>query len=69
MYRLMKSEKFTLQHVISGSMSSYRQTEVEHFQQLDAALGACEVANNEDRSHFYVLNDSGQEYYSDTWID
>ena len=69
MYHLMKSNKFTLDHLVSGLMSSYRQTEIGHFQQFRAALGACEVANNEGRSRFYVLNESGQEYYDGTWID
>ena len=69
MYHLMKSEKFTLDHMISGSMSSYRQTEVDHFEQFGAALEACEAANNQGRSRFYVLNESGQEYYGDTWIE
>ena len=69
MYRLMKSEKFTLDHVISGSLLSYRQTEVDHFLNFHAAVEACAIANNEGRPHFYVLNESGQEYYGDTWID
>ena len=69
MYRLMKSEKFTFEHVIYGSMSSYRQTEVDHFLKFLTAVEACEVANNEGRLQFYVLNESGQEYYGDTWID
>lgn len=69
MYRLMKSEKFSLKPVISGLMSSYRQTEVDQFQQFSAALEACKAANCKGRSRFYVLNDSGQEYYGDTWID
>lgn len=69
MYRLMKSEKITLDHIISGVMSMYRQTEVDHFQKFPPALEACQLANNEGKSHYYVLNESGQEYYSDTWID
>jgi hypothetical protein len=69
MYRLMKSEKFTLDHVTSGHTSFYRQTQVKHFQQFRSALGACEVANNTSESRYYLLNDSGQEYYCGTWID
>ena len=69
MYRLMKSEKFTLGHPTSGLASSYRQTPVKHFQQFRTALCACEVANNSGRSRYYLLNESGQEYYGGTWID
>jgi hypothetical protein len=65
----MKSEKITLDHVISGQMSSYRHMEIRHFHQFRAALGACEVANNEGRSRYYILNESGKEYYDGTWID
>jgi hypothetical protein len=69
MYRLMKSEKFTLDHALSGLMSLYRQTEMGHFEQFPAAHVACEVANNKGESRYYVLNGSGQEYYDGTWID
>lgn len=69
MYRLMKSEKFTLDHAISGLMSLYRQTEMGHFEQFPAAHGACAVANNKGKSRYYVLNESGQEYYDGIWID
>ena len=69
MYHLMKSEQFTLDHVISGLLSTYRNTAVCHFRQFRAALGACEVANNKDRSRYYVLNESGQEYCDGIWID
>jgi len=69
MYRLMKSEKFTLDDVTSGLISFYRQTAVECFPQLYVALGACEVANNNGSSRHYLLNESGQEYYGGTWID
>ena len=53
MYRLMKSEKFTLDHLTSGLISFYRQTQVKHFRQFRSALGACEVANNNGRSRYY----------------
>lgn len=66
MYRLMKSEKFTLDDLTSGLMSFYRQTQVECFQRFRSALGACEVANNSGRSRYYLLNESGQEYYGTT---
>ncbi len=69
MYHLMKSEKHTLDHLVSGRLASYRQSEVTHFQQVLDALEACELANNEGRSRCYVLNESGQEYYEGTWID
>ena len=69
MYRLMKSEKFTLDHLTSGLISFYRQTQEKHFRQLRSALGACEGANNNGRSRCYLLNESGQEYYGGTWID
>ena len=68
MYRLMKSEKFTLDHLVSGSMSSYRQIQLNHFPQLSTALTACEVANKNVSGRHYVLNDSGEEYYEGTWI-
>ncbi len=69
MYRLMKSDKFTLDHAISGCMSSYRQTEVNQFQQFRTAREACVVANKTGWSHYYILNESGNEYYDGSWID
>ena len=69
MYHLMKSEKFTLDHPISGLMSSYRQIEIDHFEQFPAAHDACEIANNKGRSRYYVVNETGQEYYDGIWID
>jgi hypothetical protein len=69
MYRLMKSEKFTLDHLTSGLISFYRQTQVKHCQQFRPALCACEVANNSGRSRYYLLNELGQVYFSGTWID
>jgi hypothetical protein len=65
----MKSEKFTLDHLTSGLVSFYRQTQVKCFVRLHAALGACEVANNGGGSRYYLLNECGQEYYGGTWID
>jgi ferritin len=69
MYRLMKSKKYTVDHLTSGLRSFYRQTQVEHFQQFRSALSACEVANNNGRSRYYLLNELGQEYYRGSWID
>ncbi len=70
MYRLMKSERYVLDHPVSGPMSSYRQTAMAQYQQFDAALKACKTANHKvDHNRHYVLNDSGHEYYGDTWID
>lgn len=70
MYRLMRSEKFTLDHVVSGLMSSYRQTEIGHYERFPAAHAACELANGKgSRCRHYVVNASGKEYYHGTWID
>lgn len=69
MYRLMKSEKFTLDHTVSGPISSYRQSELKQFDRVYEALKACEFANNKRRSRCYVLNDMGQEYFNGKWID
>ncbi len=69
MYRLMKSEKFVLDHPLSGPMSLYRQLEVDQFRQFRAALTACEAANGTVGSRYYVLNESGEEYYDGSWIN
>lgn len=69
MYRLMKSQKFTLDHLTSGLISFYRQTQVKHFRQLRSALGACAAVNKNGTSRHYLLNESGQEYYGGAWID
>lgn len=70
MYRLMKSEKFTLDHLISGPLASYRQSEVTYYRQVNDALKACEMANNKTGStRHYVLDDMGQEYFDGIWID
>lgn len=69
MYHLMKSEKVTLDHLTSGLVSFYRQTQGKHFARFRAGLGACEVANNAGGSRHYLLNESGQEYSGGTWID
>ena len=69
MYRLMKSEKLTFEHAVSGLMSAYRQIQVNQFRQLSAALTACAAANDIAGFRHYVLNESGEEYYEGTWID
>lgn len=69
MYHLMKSEKLILDHPISGIMSSYRQIEIDRFEQFAVAHDACEAANDDGRSRYYLVNESGQEYYDGTWID
>ncbi len=69
MYRLMMSKKMNSDDMTHGSMSSYRQTEVNQFAYLHAALKACELANFKGKSRFYVLNELGKEYYDRIWID
>ena len=65
MYRLMRSDRFILDHLLAGLMSSYRQTEISHFERFSDAHEACEVANDKGRHRHYVVNESGQEYYDD----
>lgn len=69
MYRLMMSEKPNRNYMSSGYLSTYQQTEVNHFTHFDSALKACESANNKGKSRFYVINEAGQEYFGCTWID
>ncbi len=69
MYRLMKSEKFTLEHLSSGLLSFYRQVQVKRFERLRTALCACEVANNSGGPRYYLLNDCGQEYFGGRWVE
>ncbi len=69
MYRLMMSEKPKIDFMEHGSMSTYRQTEVDHFTHFSTALEACNLANIKSESRFYVLNESGKEYYGFSWID
>ena len=60
MYHLMKSTKFTLDHRVLGLMSSYRQTEVGHFQQFCAGQAGDylrrvgEVRPNRVNGCFYI---------------
>ena len=69
MYRLMKSVKLTLNHIVSGSITSYRYIRVKQFPELNAAIKACEHANKGNLPYHYVLNHFGKEYYSGEWID
>ena len=68
-YRLMKSEKYSFDNVVEGSMSSYHQTELERFPQFSAALAACKQANDKAGGRHYVLNDLGKEYFQGVWIE
>ncbi len=70
MYRLMKSERFTLEYLAAWPMSSYRQSDVHHYARASEALNACDMANNKtEGARYYVLNDVGQEYFGSTWIE
>lgn len=69
MYRLMMSEKLNRNAMTRGTKSSYRQTEVVRISALSSALNACELANLNSNSRFYVLDELGREYYGDIWID
>lgn len=69
MYRLMKSEKITLDHPVLGILASYRQSEMTCFQRLPEALTACDVANNEGKPRCYVVDELGHEYFEGVWID
>jgi hypothetical protein len=69
MYRLMKSERYVLEDLVSGSKSSYRHSEVNRYRQASEAVTACKLANSEDIARHYVLNDRGQEYFGGVWID
>ena len=69
MYCLMKSEKITLDHMICGSMFSRHQIQIGQFRDFNKSLAACEAANNANGSFYYLLNESGKEYYEDDWID
>jgi hypothetical protein len=47
----------------------YQQTEMDHFFHFHTALEARDLANKDNKSRFYILNESGQEYYNSSWID
>ena len=69
MFRLFKSEKFLLHTALSKTLSSYRQVQVYQFQNLEAALAACDSCNAKADSRHYILNESREEYYEGAWID
>ena len=69
MYRVMQSEKFTLEHLTLGPISTYRQRQIGQYRQERIALDACHKANSQGRHCYYVLNGGGQEHYRGTWID
>ncbi len=69
MYRLMKSEKFIIDPMDSGSVSHYRQIQVSTFQQLCDALASCETINEKKGPRHFVLNELGKEYHRGAWID
>lgn len=69
MYRLMKSEKHLLEHMVSGTMVSYLHIQLRQFPKLGAALAACQAANDTTDTWHYVLDATGKEYYQGTWID
>ena len=69
MYRLMKSAKLTLDHMVEGLLSSYRQSLVAQFRQPRTTLVACKLANGTGTNRHYVLNDSVQEYFDGVWVD
>jgi len=68
MYKLMKSERFVLEHIVGGSMVAYRHQEIRRFQKFLTAFVACEMANERTAVQHYILNGNGQEYYAGTWI-
>jgi hypothetical protein len=69
MYRLMKSEKITVSHLDSGSVSIYRQIQVSKFQKLSDALVTCNTASDNAGTRYFILNELGKEYYEGAWID
>ena len=68
MYTLMKSEKTKLGDAAAG-FRVYEQREVARYADLDTAVTACAKANRELEARHYLMNDSGQALYADTWID
>ena len=48
---------------------TFEQKEVSQYVIFDEAVAACDKANRVLKARHYVMNDSGKEYYGDTWID
>jgi hypothetical protein len=77
MYRLMKSEKTTLSHQDSGSVSFYRQIQVFKYssiqvsklQKLSDALVTCKTASDNAGARYFIFNELAKEYYDVAWID
>ena len=68
MYTLMKSEKTKPGNGVIG-LQAYQQKKVATYAVLGEALTACDSANRQSKTRHYVMNNSGKEYYEDTWID
>jgi hypothetical protein len=64
----MKSEKINPRQNVPGPRV-YQQQKVATYAVFDDVVAACDKANRQHESRHYVMNDSGKEYYADTWID
>ncbi|NOQ36942.1 MAG: hypothetical protein GQ569_13805 [Methylococcaceae bacterium] len=69
MYRLLKSEPIPVHHPLSKVKMAYRQVPVHHFQELEAALTACQIYNDKSDSYYYVINESDKKYDEGVWVD
>jgi len=69
MFNLIKSEIIPFHHAIPEDVPTYRRVKVHQFEQLEAALTACEMFNDKSGPRHYVINGSGKEYYEGIWID
>ena len=65
---LVKSEQTKLENGAMG-FRVFDQKEVTHYADFDEVVAACDKANRVLKVQHYVMNDSGKEYYTDTWID
>jgi hypothetical protein len=68
MYTLMRPEQTKLESRAPGSRA-YEQHKVGQYADFDVALDACDQANREHTSRYYLMNDSGKEFYNGSWID
>jgi hypothetical protein len=68
MYTLMKSEHSKIWGSEVGPRA-YEQKEVAQYTALREAVAACDQANRERKARHYLMNDSGKEYYLNSWID